>query len=122
MLQFEQLIVKENSKSSTKFQKNYFSEETDPEFNENFEPSKAVIDLKDYMRNFINKLKQTMIQSKAMHFSHNMADLDSQSFDIQEAFDNVRHLVTVCMLDLLGNLFLDSEQELKVKYGASMMA
>ena len=61
LLQFEQLLVKENSNSATKFQKSYFSEETDPEFNENFEPSKAMTDMKDYMSIFINKLKQTMI-------------------------------------------------------------
>ena len=61
-----------------------------------------------------------MIQSKAKHFSYNMGDLDNQSFDIEEALYYVRHQITLCTIDLLSNLFLASEQELKIKYGAAM--
>ena len=34
----------------------------------------------------------------------------------------MRHEVTLCTLDLLTNLFLASEQELKVRYGSSMQS
>ena len=61
-----------------------------------------------------------MVQSKTKHYSYNMADIDSQSHDIVEALTHIRHQVTLCTIDLLSNLFLASEQELKVRYGAAM--
>ena len=109
-------------KTPTEFHQNYFSEETDPKFNQSFKPSPAVQELGVYLTDFIAKLKNTMVQSKAKHFSYSMADLDTQSFDIAESLAHVRHQVTLCTLDLLSNLFLASEQELKVRYGAAMQA
>jgi len=49
-----------------------------------------------------------------------MGDLDSQSFDVEEAEFYVRNQIALGALDLLSNLFLASEQELKIKYGAAM--
>ena len=49
LLQFEQFIVKESTKTPTDFHKNYFSEETDPDFSTAFAPSPAVQDLGAYL-------------------------------------------------------------------------
>ena len=73
-----------------------------------------------YLQDFIGKLKNTMMQSKAKNLSYCMSDIDAQSHDISEAFSHVRYQVTLCAIDLFSHLFLASEQELKVKYGAAM--